>query len=204
MIEEIWRDVINYEGLYQVSNMGRVRSLDRWITYKDGREALFKGKILHLNCNTSGYLEVHLCKQSKGKMIGVHRLVAQSFIDNVDNLPEVDHIDGDKTNNNVTNLRWVTHLDNCNNPSTTKNISKANSGKNNGMYGKTQSENVKQKVREANSKKVICVETGKVYSSIKEAEEDMGVSMSSIGKCCSGKNKTCKGYHWAYYKEEVV
>ena len=72
------------------------------------------------------------------------------------------------------------------------------------MYGKTQSENVKQKVREANSKKVICVETGKVYSSIKEAEEDMGVSMSSIGKCCSGKNKTCKGYHWAYYKEEVV
>ena len=122
-MEEIWRDIEGYKGLYQVSNMGRVRSLDRWITYKDGREALFKGKILHLNCNTSGYLEVNLCKQSKGKMIGVHRLVAQSFIDNVDNLPEVDHIDGDKTNNNVTNLRWVTHLDNCNNPSTTKNIS---------------------------------------------------------------------------------
>lgn len=101
MIEE-WRTVVGYEGLYEVSSYGRVRSLDRYVKSSYGAYRLHKGKVLSPGVRPDGYLVVSL----QEKMFRVHRLVAGAFIPNPDGLPAVNHIDEDKTNNRVDNLEW--------------------------------------------------------------------------------------------------
>ena len=108
IIEE-WRPVVGYEGLYEVSNTGRVRSLDRYTKYRCSYR-LHKGKVLSPAIKDNGYLIVRLQK----RMFYVHRLVAEAFIENPDNLPEVNHLDEDKTNNRVDNLEWCDHKYNMN------------------------------------------------------------------------------------------
>lgn len=108
-MEEIWRDIKDYEGMYQVSNLGRVKCLDR--IDSAGRKRY--GRILKL-WNSRGYLQVGLSINSKGKKFSVHRLVAQAFIKNPNNKLEVNHKDEDKTNNRVDNLEWVTSKENSN------------------------------------------------------------------------------------------
>ena len=105
MIEE-WKSIPGYEGLYEVSNLGRVRSLDRYVKTCYEAYKLHKGKILSPAKDKNGYLKVHLCYNGKHNIIRVHRLVAQAFLLNPDNLPEVNHKDEDKTNNSVDNLEW--------------------------------------------------------------------------------------------------
>ena len=105
MIEE-WRPIEGYEGLYEVSNLGRVRSLDRYIKYSNGNIHLHKGKMLSPTKDTVGYLKVGLYCNGKYKMFSVHRLVAQAFIPNPDNLPQVNHRDENPSNDNVDNLEW--------------------------------------------------------------------------------------------------
>ena len=109
MIEE-WRSIEGYEGLYEVSSYGRVRSLDRY----DNRNYFRKGKVLSPGKTPNGYLVVVLSCNEKQKTITVHRLVAQAFIPNPDNLLEVNHKDEDKTNNSVDNLEWCDHSYNNN------------------------------------------------------------------------------------------
>ena len=104
MTEEIWRPIEGYEGLYEVSSYGRVRSLDRYVKSKSYR--LHKGKVLSPGKEKVGYLFVNLAYNGKHKTIRVHRLVAQAFLSNPDNLSEVNHKDEDKTNNSVDNLEW--------------------------------------------------------------------------------------------------
>ena len=111
---EEWKNVIGYEGLYEVSNTGQVRSLDRYVKYSNGRICLHKGKVLSPAKDKYGYLAVVLSCNGKQKTIKIHRLVAQAFIENPDNLPEVNHLDEDKTNNNVDNLEWCTTKYNSN------------------------------------------------------------------------------------------
>ena len=106
MIEEIWRSIECYEGLYEVSNTGQVRSLDRYVKGKGKSYRLQKGKMLSPIKNKDGYLQVNLCCNGKYKIFLVHRLVTKTFIPNPDNLPEVNHKDEDKTNNSVDNLEW--------------------------------------------------------------------------------------------------
>lgn len=101
MIEE-WRKIVGYEGLYEVSSLGRVRSLDRYVKTCYGSYRLHKGKILSPGIRPDGYLVVSL----QYRMFRVHRLVAQAFIPNPDNLPQVNHLDEDKSNNRVENLEW--------------------------------------------------------------------------------------------------
>lgn len=111
---EIWRDIEKYEGLYQVSNQGRVKSL------KFGKE-----KILKSGKDKDGYLKVDLCKDGKKKTCQVHRLVAQAFIDNPSNLEQVNHKDEDKTNNNVSNLEWCSAKYNMNYGTHNERVAKA-------------------------------------------------------------------------------
>ena len=105
MIEE-WRPIEGYEGLYEVSNTGKVRSVDRYVKYSNGQIHLHKGKVLSPVKSNFGYLLVSLCCNGKYKSISVHRLVAQAFIENPDNLPEINHKNEDKTNNSVDNLEF--------------------------------------------------------------------------------------------------
>lgn len=101
-MREIWKDIEGYEGLYQISNLGRVKSFKRYS----------EGKILKARKVTKGYLQVTLLKNGKGKNKKVHRLVAQAFIMNPNNCPQVNHINGNKTDNTVQNLEWVTNKEN--------------------------------------------------------------------------------------------
>lgn len=102
---EIWKDITNYEGLYQVSNFGRVKSLKRIRKSKNNSPSIVNERILSQK-NTKGYKSVSLSKNSKLKTFSVHRLVAQSFLDNPNNLPQINHKDENKTNNMVDNLEW--------------------------------------------------------------------------------------------------
>lgn len=111
-MEEIWKDIVGYEGKYQVSSMGRVKSLN----YNNTRQE----RVIKLGLNKYGYLCVTLCKDGKQKSYLTHRLVAQAFISNPCNKPCVDHISTDKTDNRTDNLRWVTHKENSDNPLTKK------------------------------------------------------------------------------------
>lgn len=110
MTEEIWKPVVGYEGLYEVSSYGRVRSLDRY----DSKNHFCKGRILRLQTAGRGYLSVDLSSNGKTKRFLVHRLVAEAFIPNPYNLPEVNHLDEDKTNNRVDNLEFCNHKYNLN------------------------------------------------------------------------------------------
>ena len=180
-MREEWKDIEGYEGLYQVSNMGRVRSLDRIIVYKDGRVWNCKGRILKNVKGKNGYLYVNLSKVGNvGKPQNIHRLVAIAFIPNPDNLPQVNHKDEDKTNNTVDNLEWCTAKYNCN-------------------YG-TAKERQKSKV----SKQIMGINKINGYiitfQSAKEAERKTGINCSHISSCCKGrkKYKSAGGYIWMY------
>ena len=108
---EVWKDIIDYEGLYQVSNLGRVKSVDR-IVNNDKKKYKLKGILLSKCISKKGYYIVSLCKNSKSKTFLVHRLVSNAFIKNNLNKPCVNHIDGVKTNNKVSNLEWCTYKEN--------------------------------------------------------------------------------------------
>ncbi len=111
MAQEIWKNVVNYEKYYQVSNLGNIRSLDR-IVKRNNRNYLRKGKILLKSINNLGYETIGLTINSKTINYRVHRLVAEAFIINYSQLRCVNHLDGNKTNNSVSNLEWCSYSDN--------------------------------------------------------------------------------------------
>lgn len=178
-MNESWKDVEGYEGLYQVSNCGRVKSLERMRLVKSGCFGKVKEKILKHGKNKSGYLQVLLWKDGKQKSHRVQRLVANAFIPNPENKPEVNHKDENKENNCVWNLEWCDRKYNCNYGARNEKMLKSRNGKN-------------------ALKKVLCVETNKVYPSAHEAERQTGIFNQSIIKCCKGKYKSTNGYHWQY------
>lgn len=108
---EEWKDVVGYEGYYQVSNLGNVRSIDRIVDGLNGRR-FFKGITLKQNKDNYGYCIVSLYKERKPKTCKVHRLVADAFIENVNDKSTINHIDGNKENNSVENLEWLTQEEN--------------------------------------------------------------------------------------------
>lgn len=105
MAKEIWKDIPGYEGFYQASTEGRVRSMDRIVNKWDGKK-LAKGRVLTPSTNLRGYLFVELFKNGIGKMVTIHRIIAGTFIPNPDNLQQINHKDEDKTNNRASNLEW--------------------------------------------------------------------------------------------------
>ncbi len=115
MKKEEWKPVVGYEGIYSVSNLGRVRSEDRIIEEHNGRQRINKGRVLKPfgTGKCRAYLAVDLRKNGKRKTTKVHRLVAIAFISNPDDCPQVNHLNGDKSNNTVSNLEWTTNLENA-------------------------------------------------------------------------------------------
>jgi len=109
---EKWKPIKNYEGLYEISNYGRVRSLDRTIKHPTGKDNKRYGHIMKLKINKSGYYHIGLRKEGKRKWFTVHRLLALAFIENSKAKNQINHIDGIKTNNNIKNLEWVTIQEN--------------------------------------------------------------------------------------------
>jgi len=181
--EEIWRDIKDYEGLYQVSNMGRVKSLERTITRKNGRKYSVKEQILQPTKNFNGYLLVNLYdNSSKMKKIYIHRLVCEAFYENSQNKPEVNHINEDKTDNRACNLEWVTRKENLTHGTRPARIAKANV--------KNKSKSVGQYTRDG---RLI-----KVWQSTMEVQRQLGFDNSYIGKAARGKIKTAYGYVWKY------
>lgn len=187
MTGEEWKDIEGYEGLYMVSNYGRVKSL------KFGKE-----RILYQSIGTKDYLLVKLFKEGNKITFRVHRLVAIAFIPNPENKPEVNHIsellydeehkDLAKKDNRSVNLEYCDAKYNSNYGTRNERISKSMLGVNIN--------------REDQSTKIICVETNKIYPSVHEAGRQTGIDNGSIIKCCKGKRKTAGGYRWKYATQE--
>lgn len=168
---EIWKSVEGYEGLYEVSNFGRVKSL--------GNEKTRKEKILKVGENGCGYMFVTLSKEGKIKPFLIHRLVAAAFLPNPEKLPQINHRDEDKTNNCVENLEWCTRDYNNN-------------------YGTRNDRVAKALINGKTSKRVICEETGEIFPSTMEVQRQLGFANTHISDCCNGKLRTCGGFHWRY------
>ena len=182
---EIWKDVENYEGLYQVSNLGRVRSLERDIYCQNGTfHQHLKEKMLVPVLDRYGYQFVGLYKNGKRKKITVHRLVAEAFLPNLENKPQVNHKDENPLNNCVDNLEWCTSVYNIN-------------------YG-TRTVRAVQNRRSyklgnhPQAKPVFCEELNKTFDCITRAGEELGICVSSIRSVCKGKLKTAGKLHWRY------
>lgn len=177
-MKEIWIPVKDYEGLYEVSNLGNVRSLGNG---NSNNSEYHKIRVLKPYVCTNGYLGVVLCKNKQKKKHLVHRLVAEAFIPNWFDDQEVNHIDEDKINNRVENLEWCDHKFNC------------NYGTRNKRVAEQQSKPVLQYTKNG--------EFVKEWSSIMEADRN-GFNCSNIIRCCKGKQKQYIGFIWKYKNSE--
>ena len=180
-MREEWRPVVGYEGLYEVSNMGNVKSLERMKWNGRGYHKIPE-RILKASKSSNDYLFVSLWKDGKRKQHRVHRLVAQAFIQFVPQegvMYDVDHRNTDRTDNRAINLYWVSRSQNMNNPITNSKLSKP----------------------------VIAIEkrTGLKleFSSAHEAERETGIANSNIIKCCKGKINSCGGFYWMYVDSDA-
>lgn len=181
-MDEIWKDIQGYENEYQISNRGRVKSLPKKCFNGKGY-FIREGRILVPIKSKKGYLNVW-CRK---KIFKVHRLVANAFIPNPLNLPQVNHKDGNKENNCVENLEWVTDGENL-----------LHSYRVLGRKQKTGKEH-------HNSRGVLQLKDGKIIASfdaLADAQRETGFDHSGISMCCSGKIKQFKGFVWKYKKEE--
>ena len=185
---ENWKDIKGYEGFYQVSNLGRVRSLERDVY--NSRGTLIRHteeKILAPALNGIGYSFVNLHKNGKSKVILVHRLVAEAFIPNPENKPQVNHKNEIKTDNCVDNLEWCDASYNINFGTRTE-----RSIQNRRSY---------KLENNPRAKAVFCVELNKTFDCAIRVEEELGICGSSICNVCKGKQKTAGGFHWRYADE---
>ena len=174
-MQEIWIDIRGYEGKYQISNLGQVKSLKNKIILKNAIISKRKGK--------DGYKVVNL----QGKIFYIHRLVANAFIPNKNNLPQVNHIDGNKLNNRIDNLEWVTASQNIKHAYKV-NLMFPHQPNNNGF----KRNKIVQQI-DKRSNQVL-----KEWASVKEAAETLNIGRTCISGCCRNKQKTAGGYIWRY------
>ncbi len=184
-MEELWKDVIGYEKLYQVSNLGRIKSLK----YKNKFNI---EKIIKPRDVGRGYLAVILYKNKKIKNLYVHRLVAQAFILKSENKLYVNHKDGIKYNNNVNNLEWCTQSENVKHF-----FNKLDSSKRRKQMGLL----AKKRINEKNPHykgKVICLNTGTIYLSAMDASKKVNISTTSLSLLLNKKKEFINGYKFSY------
>lgn len=180
-MNEIWKDIFEYEGKYQISNYGKVKSVGHIINYKNGRTHKWSEHFLTIGTSKKGYKTVALWKNNKEKRLYVHRLVAEAFIPNPGSKPQINHKDGNKANNHVDNLEWCTPQEN-------------------GLHRyrvlkKLAPTGAANKL----SKAVIQIKRGvqiKTFGSIAEAETE--THCNGISLVCRGIRKTSRGFEWKY------
>lgn len=177
-MSEVWKDITGYCGKYQISNLGRIRSL----RYNGGNHI----KVMSPNDNGHGYLSVALCDGfGKRRIFYVHRLVAEAFLDNPDNLPQVNHLDHNRKNNNVHNLEWCSIRDNL-------------------LYGTTH-ERAANTMRETSPTRKPVAQYSlsgdfiRTFRSINDAERETGIRASGISLCCNNKLRKTGGYVFSFY-----
>ena len=208
-MREVWRNIKGYEDLYQVSNLGRVKSLSRKI-FNGKNYYISKEKILKPAKDKDGYVQVLLYKNNRHKTYKVHRLVAMAFLPNPNNLPQINHKDENKQNNYTSNLEWCT-------PKYNQNYGNRNKKSSESLKGRTLSEETKKKMSKSHigihlgslspkydtGYKIQCLETGEIntvrYFSEKIAKEqnkNPKSIMPDIHRCIVGKRKSASGFHW--------
>lgn len=178
-MEEIWKDIDGYDGLYQVSNLGNIRSLDVLVNCRGCGKRIRKGRVLKQKIDKYGYYCVCLCENNKRKYFTVHRLVAQAFLPNPDNLPQVNHKDENKLNNRVDNLEYCTNKYNTN-------------------YGTAIQRSAKRRINHPSSSKQVSQYTKDgnfvaEYPSSKEACRQTGINFTNINNCCKNRQYIKKG-----------
>lgn len=182
-IKENWKPVVGYEALYEVSNLGNIRNTAYWTRY----HKIFKRKEpreVKQETTYDGYKRVHLSNKGELKGHAVHRLVAFAFIPNPNNLPQINHIDENPANNNVSNLQWCTGKENCNH------------GLHRQRIVEFQTNNPKRSVP------VLQYDMKgnfiKEFPSTKEVERQLGIRSEQISRVCKGKNHHAGGFKWKY------
>lgn len=181
---EIWKPIMGYEGLYEVSNLGRVRSLDRYVPHRiKGCHQFIKGDIRKTKYNNSGYEIITLSKDGKEKTMLVHRLVAQAFIPNPENLPEVNHKDEDVKNNILENLEWCDRIYNLH-------------------YG-TAMQRRSEKIITPVIQFTLDGELIRKWDSMIDVENALGINRGNVSNACSGRCKSVGGSKWKYYDTDT-
>lgn len=180
-MKEIWKDVVQFEGYYQVSNLGNVKRLrtevQSCLKHHNGTKIVKERNLTKKIQNK--YYSVHLCKNGKSKTIRVHRLVAQAFIPNPNNLPQINHKDENKLNNSADNLEWCT----C---------------KYNQNYGTRKYKREHSKVKPIQKIDIKTKEVLDTYFSLSYAAKENNLSFKAISRAATGKVKTSGGYIWKY------
>lgn len=197
-MEEIWKDIKEYEGFYQVSNKGNVRSVTRIVRKWDGKK-IHKGRILKGSMSNGGYVTVILSKRNHKKGFHVHQLVARHFLEMRDGVESIDHINGNPSDNRVDNLRWATQKENMNNPITLERVRKS-------CIGKTFSKNAIEGFFKAICKPVAMIDklSGRIIKKFKSASDAYratGINSQNICMVCRGKRYTAGGYKWKFIKK---
>lgn len=188
---EIWRDIPGYEGLYQISSLGRVKCLERVYYCGDKHSRRVQEEIVMRPTSVKGYIRLSLSKDGKRGSFLVHRLVAESFLPIPENLLslvgtrklQVNHKDENLNNNSVDNLEWCDASYNVN-------------------YG---SRNAKAAAKNTNGKKstpVICLETGEIFPSQTEVQRRLGINQSDVSRCCKTEG-TSHGFSWRFVKQAI-
>lgn len=191
-MEEIWKDIEGYEGLYQISNLGRVKSLFRTYTTKSKNQFTefimthkVNEKIIKQSVNKMGYYQVCLYNKEKKKNMLVHRLIAEAFIPNPENKPTVNHIDGNTKNNSLNNLEWATMQEQINHSVNVLNHKRV-------ITKKCRDKQIQLHERQVKRS------DGIIYKSIKTASNGNETLRKQINDCCKGRRKTAGGYQWEY------
>lgn len=180
---ELWKDIPNFENLYQASNLGNIRSL-------------YTNKILKYEISKNGYCQVMLCKDKKRKLLYVHRLIAITYLDNYSEDLQVNHKNGIKTDNRIENLEMVTCKENIQHSFKNK-LQISKKGKEHPLYKKygflnKTSKKVNQYDLEGNYIKT--------WNSIMDIERELGINNSNISSCCNGNKNSAGGFKWKHYE----
>ena len=176
-MEEIWKDIKNYEGLYQISNLGKIRSRYKYNSRKDNKATINKESYKNIKPVEGTYLRVTLVRDKRKKQYLIHRLVAETFIPNIENKEQVNHKDGNKHNNNVNNLEWNTRLENMNH-----------------AFNNNLAKHKKIKMIDINTKEE------KIFNRRQDIEEFLKINISQdlITRCCNKQRATAYKKKWEY------